>query len=82
MSAVVRIAEELLPYLDAAIEQIRDEFGVQRFKSRVDVVNEAVKEFLKKHSVELEISLNTKRGGSEFVTIDSAPQLRETTGER
>ena len=51
MSAVVRIADELLPYLDAAVEQVQDEFGMRRYRSRADVVNDAVKELVKKLAI-------------------------------
>lgn len=52
MSAVVRIADELLPYLDAAIDQVQDEFGMKRYRSRADVVNDAVKELIKKLAIQ------------------------------
>lgn len=51
MSSVVRIADELLPYLDAAVEQVQDEFGMKRYRSRADVVNDAVKELVKKLAI-------------------------------
>lgn len=56
MSATVRIANELLPYIDDVVEGEKDEFGMLKYRSRADFVNEAVKEFLNKHGV------NTREG--------------------
>jgi hypothetical protein len=44
---VVRIATELLSPIDNAVKTAKDEFGVKRFKSRKDVVDEAVRRFLR-----------------------------------
>lgn len=46
MSSVVRISEGLLPWIDAAVEQAQDGFGVKRYLSRRDVVDDAVKKLL------------------------------------
>jgi len=46
MSAVVRVAEELLPWMDKAVDSIKDEYGVPKFKTRKDLVDSAVKAFL------------------------------------
>ena len=46
MSAVVRISEGLLTWIDAAIDQAQDTFGVKRYLSRRDVVDDAVKKLL------------------------------------
>ena len=43
----MRLRAELLPHIEKAIEQEKDEFGVPRFRSRADFVTEAVKELLK-----------------------------------
>lgn len=51
MSGVVRISKELLPYIDAAIMQVRDESGAPIFKYRAEVVNAALKEYMKNHGV-------------------------------
>jgi hypothetical protein len=45
--AVVKIAPELLPLLDQVAEKSKDEFGVRRYRSRKDVVDEAVRRFLR-----------------------------------
>jgi metal-responsive CopG/Arc/MetJ family transcriptional regulator len=52
----VRISSELLSYLDAAMEQMKNEFGERLFRYRTEVVSTAVKEFIKSHNVRLEES--------------------------
>jgi metal-responsive CopG/Arc/MetJ family transcriptional regulator len=52
----VRISSELLSYIDAAMEQMRNEFGNRLFRYRSEVVSTAVKEFIKNHGVSLEES--------------------------
>jgi len=42
----VRISEELLPHIDKAVEESRDAFGVRRYLSRRQFVDEAVKRLL------------------------------------
>ena len=49
-SGVVRIAEELLPKIDSIVDTIRDDFGILKFSSRKDFVDEAVKEYLRKEA--------------------------------
>jgi len=51
LSAVVRIAEELLPWLDAVVEQTQNEFGGRKYRNRKDVVDAAVKKFVKELGV-------------------------------
>ena len=52
MSGVVRISEELLPLIDNLIENTpKDDFGIPKYKTRVDVVDDAIKELLKKYGV-------------------------------
>ena len=46
----VRIAAELIPPLEKLVENEKDEFGIQKFRSKTDAVTQAVKEFLQKHS--------------------------------
>ena len=46
--AVVKISPELLPAIDKAVEETKDEFNVKRFKSRRELVDEAVRQYLKK----------------------------------
>jgi metal-responsive CopG/Arc/MetJ family transcriptional regulator len=50
----VRISSELLPYLDAAMEQMKNEFGERLFRYRSEVVSTAVKEFIRNHGVRLD----------------------------
>jgi hypothetical protein len=52
----VRISSELYPYLDAAMEQMRNELGDRLFRYRSEVVSAAVKEFIRNHGVRLEES--------------------------
>jgi len=47
LSAVVRIAEELLPWIDAAVKQARNEFGGQKYRNKKDVVDDAVKRLIR-----------------------------------
>jgi metal-responsive CopG/Arc/MetJ family transcriptional regulator len=50
----VRISSELLSYLDAAMEQMKNVFGERLFRYRTEVVSTAVKEFIKNHRVRLD----------------------------
>jgi hypothetical protein len=43
MSRVVRIDGALLPWIDAAVNEARDEFDSKKYGSRKDVVDDAVK---------------------------------------
>jgi len=47
LSGLVRISDELIPLIDKVIDTSIDEFGIKKFKSRKDLIDEAVKEFLK-----------------------------------
>lgn len=52
MSGLVRISEELLPLIDDLIKMVpKDEFGIPKYKTRIEVINDAVKELLKKYGV-------------------------------
>lgn len=46
----VRIDGEMIPPLEKMIENVRDEFGMPRFKNKSDAVTKGLKEFLKKYS--------------------------------
>ena len=50
----VRISSELYPYLDAAMEQMRNELGDRLFRYRSEVVSAAVKEFIRNHGVRMD----------------------------
>jgi metal-responsive CopG/Arc/MetJ family transcriptional regulator len=50
----VRISSELLSYIDAAMEQMKNELGERLFRYRSEVVSTAVKEFIKSHKVKLD----------------------------
>jgi hypothetical protein len=54
----VRISSDLFPYIDAAMEQMRNEFGDGLFRYRSEVVSTAVKEFIRNHGVRLESAPN------------------------
>ena len=45
----VRIAGELIKPLEKLVENEKDEFGIQKFRSKADAVTQAVKDFLEKH---------------------------------
>lgn len=49
-SGVVRIAEELLPKIDSIVDSVRDDFGILKYSSRKDFVDEAVKDYLRKEA--------------------------------
>jgi len=49
-SGVVRIAEELLPKIDSIVCKVRDDFGILKYGSRKDFIDEAVKEYLRKEA--------------------------------
>ena len=50
--SVVRIPAELLVMIEKIVREEKDQFGMPKYHSRSEVVTEAVKEFLKKHSEE------------------------------
>jgi len=43
----VRIDGNLLPKIDEAVEELKDEFGSPKFRSRSDLVETAVRKFLR-----------------------------------
>jgi len=43
---IVRIRAELIPLIDDVVDNEKDEYGIERYHSRKDVVSQAVKEFL------------------------------------
>lgn len=45
----VRIPVELLSKIEQFIREEKDEFGMPKFRSKSELVAEAIKEFLKKH---------------------------------
>jgi Arc/MetJ-type ribon-helix-helix transcriptional regulator len=45
----VRVPVEILRAIDEFMKTQIDEFGLPKFRSKSDVVTEAIKEFLKKH---------------------------------
>ncbi|MEM2995858.1 MAG: ribbon-helix-helix domain-containing protein [Candidatus Bathyarchaeia archaeon] len=45
----VRIPAELLSKIEKLVKDEKDEFGMPRFRSKSEIVAEAIKEFLKKH---------------------------------
>jgi len=45
---VVKISKELIPYIEKCMETIKDEFGVPKYKTKMQVLDEAVRDFLKK----------------------------------
>ena len=47
MISAVKIAPELHSWLDAAVEQVVDEFGGRKYHSKKDVVDDAVKRLMK-----------------------------------
>jgi len=49
--SLVRISEELLPHIDKAVEECRDSYGVRRYHSRRQFVDEAVKRLLRESGV-------------------------------
>jgi hypothetical protein len=49
MSTTVRVETQLLPYIDGLVDEAKDEFGVSLYNSRKDVIEDAVKRFLKRH---------------------------------
>jgi len=51
MSTLVRISEELIPWIDAAVEQAKDELGTPKFKSQREVVDTAIKDLVRKLGV-------------------------------
>jgi len=53
MYATVRISENLLQWIDAAIEQVKDEFGERVYRSRRDLIDDAVKRLLKELGVKI-----------------------------
>ncbi len=53
MYATVRISENLLQWIDAAIEQVKDEFGERKYRSRRDLIDDAVKRLLKELGVKI-----------------------------
>ena len=44
---LVRISGNLLPAIDKAIQEDRDEFDIPRFSGRRELLDEAVKQFLR-----------------------------------
>lgn len=51
MSGLIRIAEELLPWVDAVVDQCQNEFGGKKYGSRKDVIDDAVKRLVKELGV-------------------------------
>jgi len=47
MGVAIKISEEFLPWIDSAIKQVKDEFGVRRYRTIKDVVDDAVKRLIK-----------------------------------
>jgi len=47
--STVRIPTELLDAVENVIKNLRDEFGLLKYKNKSQAIAEAVKEFLKKH---------------------------------
>jgi len=47
--ATVRIPAELLSKIEQLIKEEKDEFGMPKYRSKSELVAEAIKEFLKKH---------------------------------
>lgn len=52
---VVRIQKALLPLIDKLIDEDKDHFGTQNYRSRQVVVSQAVKEFLDKRLKEIKV---------------------------
>ena len=52
---VVKISPELFPAIDKVVEETKDEYGVRRFKSRRELVDEAVRQFLKTLQLQQEV---------------------------
>lgn len=48
----VRVPTEILKAIDEFMKNQIDEFGLPKYRSKSDVVTEAIKEFLKKHREE------------------------------
>ena len=48
--ANVRIPVELLVAVEKLVKEEKDEFGMPKYRSKSEVVTEAVKQFLQKHS--------------------------------
>ncbi|MEM2127832.1 MAG: hypothetical protein QXH67_06390 [Candidatus Bathyarchaeia archaeon] len=55
MSSIHIVTKKLLPlpYIDAAIEQLRDELGEPVLRDRAEMLNTALKEYTKDHDVRL-----------------------------
>lgn len=47
--ATVRVPAELLVAIEKLVKDEKDEFGMPKFRSKSEIVAEAIKEFLKKH---------------------------------
>ena len=43
----VRIDERLVPKIDEAVNDLKDEYGIPEYRSRADLVETAVRKFLK-----------------------------------
>ena len=51
--SVVRIPAELLVIIEKMVREEKDQFGMPKYRSRSEVVTEAVKEFLSKREKEV-----------------------------
>jgi hypothetical protein len=50
-SETQRIDSKLIPLIDRAIVEVKDQFEIPKFKSRREVIDEAVKRFLLENGV-------------------------------
>jgi len=49
---VVRIRAELIPLIDKIVDENKDRFGIQKYRSRQEVVSQALREFLDRQAKE------------------------------
>ena len=67
----VRLAAELIPSLELLIEEAKDEFGMPLFRSKSEVVTEALRQYLRKHLPNL-----PKRADSADQPMHARPKAR------
>lgn len=59
----VRIDERLIPKIDEAVKDLKDEFGIPEFRSRANLVETAVRKFLKELPKQPQKPKDTSREG-------------------